>query len=81
MCSFATNIVWWSKPTDISVPTTLEVDCSLETLLLKLGVSVADANVEAVNWKFSPMERFGNLSPNILFDVWSWLPSVVVQPS
>ncbi|KAK3176099.1 hypothetical protein OEA41_007421 [Lepraria neglecta] len=74
VCTIGTNIMWWAKPKDVSVPVILKIDCTLESLLAMAGPQILDAKSEAVNWKWSPLEKFDDLRPNFLVDVGQYLP-------
>lgn len=74
VCTIGTNIMWWSKPKDVFVPVILTIDCTLEALLAMVGPAILDAKTEAKNWKWSPLETFDDLRPNLLIDVGQYLP-------
>ncbi|MCJ1398354.1 hypothetical protein MMC11_001552 [Xylographa trunciseda] len=74
VCTIGTNIMWWTKPKDVFVPIVLKIDCTLEGLLAIVGPRILDPQSEAINWKWSPLEKFDDLRPNFLVDVGQYLP-------
>lgn len=74
VCTIGTNIMWWAKPMDVSVPIVLKIDCTLEGLLQMAGSQILNAKEEASSWKWSPLEKFDDLRPNFLVDVGQYLP-------
>ena len=73
VCTIGTNIMWWAKPKDVFVPIVLEIDYTLEGLLAVAGPRILDAKAEAMNWTWSPLEKFDDLRPNFLADVGQYL--------
>ncbi|MCJ1281079.1 hypothetical protein MMC26_000397 [Xylographa opegraphella] len=76
VCTIGTNIMWWAKPKDVFVPIVVKIDRTLEGLLAMAGPEVLDPTSEAINWKWSPLERFDDLRPNFLVDVGQYLPCI-----
>lgn len=79
-CTIGTNIMWWYKPKDVSVPIILDIDYTLEELLAKFQPEIPDAKLEVRNWEWSPLERIDNLRPNFLADVALPLPWMSHDP-
>ena len=74
VCTIGTNIMWWAKPKDVFIPIVLEIDCTLEDLLVMTGSKLPEAKMEAQDWQWSPLEKFDDLRPNLLIDVGQHLP-------